>query len=185
MHGDAVTGVDGHAHRRSGDVEIGQLEDLANLGVDLSLFARPAVLAEQVDLGNDAVGDPAMERRPGRLLAVLAPPLGEEGVEASPAGATHRLVARQVDRSEAEGVADGREDHDRCGGRAVRVRHHVPLATAQRSGVRLRNDEWHLGIEPEGAGVINDQRDAATRSGHDLAADRRVGGQEQHLEPRR
>ena len=53
----------GHSHGRGGHVEVGHLEDLAQLGVDLLLLAAPAGLVEHVDLRHHRVGDAPVERR--------------------------------------------------------------------------------------------------------------------------
>src|SRR5439155_8237658 len=69
VHCNAVTRPHRDSHGGSRDVEVRQLQDLADLRMDLPLLARPAVLAEQVDLGPHAAGDPPGEGRPGCLLA--------------------------------------------------------------------------------------------------------------------
>ena len=119
---DRVAGVDGHADRRGGHVQVRQPQDLAQLGGDLALLAGPAFVVEHVDLRHHAVGDAAVERRTVRSLdAAGRPRSASKGLEPGAAGAADRLVRGQVDGCQPGQVADRRQRHDGGGRRAVRV----------------------------------------------------------------
>ena len=156
--GYAVAADDGHARAGAADLHLGQVEDLAALVLHLHLLARVAHVRLAADLGDDVVGDLVLEHlRLDGLARGERRDLIVQLVDAVLARAGDRLIGAGDDGLDGAFLrqrVDGDEGDD---GGAVGVGDDaaVPLHVL---GVDLGDDQRHLGIETEGAGVVDEHR---------------------------
>ena len=154
-HGDGVAADNRHTHTGAGDLQLGQVHDLPALILHLHFLAGVAIALLTADLGNQVVGDLVGEHL--GLIGLTLPQglhlvLKLDG--AACAGTGHSLIgggSHGADGSQSIQRIDRRNGND---GGAVGVSDDAAVP-GHVLGVDLGHDQGHLGIQPEGRGIIH------------------------------
>ena len=159
------------------------MEDLAPLILHLHLLAGVALEGLAADLGNDVVRDLILEDLGLKVLALgKGLDLIVEFVDAALARAADGLVGRGDDRFDGAFLGEGIDGHKRDDRGAVGIRDDalVPLHVL---GVDLGNDEGNIGVEAEGARVIDKHRSRLDDRGSETLGDVVLGRAKDDVEP--
>ena len=174
---------DGHARAGAADLHLGQVEDLAALVLHLHLLAGVALEGLAADLGNDVVRDLILEDLGLKVLALgKGLDLIVEFVDAALARAADGLIGRGDDRLDGAFLGEGIDGYKRDDRGAVGIRDDalVPLHVL---GVDLGNDEGNIGVEAEGARVIDEHRARLDDRGSETLGDVVLGRAKDDVEP--
>ena len=159
MNGFRVADKDRHAHAGDGQLDR-RVDHLLGLVPHLGFFVRVAIRQERPDLRDHVEGDFLLENdRGGLVIDEDAFRLVPQLVHRFLAGAGDRLVGRDDNALDADGVMQRLQRDNQLGRRAVGVRDDALLGVAHdRIGVHFRHHEGHVLVHPPGGGVVDDDR---------------------------
>ena len=132
------------------------MHNFLGLVVHFHFLLGVTVIEENVDVGNDVVGELMGEFFHGGLLASAElAVLLNEFVHSSSTGATCGLVGSHVDTAYRGYVVDGFEGNDHLDGSAVGVSDDVSRGIESVVAVDFGHYEGHIDVHAESAGVVD------------------------------